>query len=104
MGLHPQLVQQDQVEENLHELSALEDRFDVMKRLCHVGPAAVESRLSHLVYCDLVSGVENDHNHNNHLHIFCDSLLGHSIVVCTLFLGPGKDQICLDCDSDIANV
>ena len=67
-----------------------------------MGPAAGESRLSHLVYCDLVSGVENDHN--NHLHIFCDSLLGHSIVVCTLFLDPGKDQIRLDCDSDIANV
>ena len=103
MELHLRVVHTlDQVEEeeNLRELSSLEARFDV-KRLCRVRWGV--SRLSHLV-CDLVSGAENDHNHNNHLHIFCDSLLGHSIFVCTLFLGPGKDQIYLDFDSDIANV
>ena len=100
MGLHlrEQLDQVEEVEENLHELSALEGRFDV-KRLCGCGE---EYRLSRHV-CDLVSGAENGHNHNNHLHILCDGLVGHSIFVCTLFLGLGKVQIYLDCDSDIAN-
>ena len=100
MGLHLR-EQLDQVEEYLHELSALEGRFDV-KRLCRCGE---EHRLSHHV-CDLVSDVENGHNHNNHLHTLCDSLLSHSIFVCTPFLGLGlgKDQIYLDCDSDIADI
>ena len=102
MELHLQ-EEMIQVEENLHELSSLEVRFDV-KRLCC---CEEEYRLSHHV-SDLVSGTENGHNRNNLLHI-CDSLLGHSIDVCTLFLGLGlclclgKDQIYLDFDSDIAN-
>ena len=102
MGLHLRLVQLDQVEENLHELSALEGLFDV-KRLCRVwwGECPLSHLVSHLV-CDLVSGTENGHNRNIHLHILSDSLLGHSIFVCTLFLGPGMDQIYLDYDSDIA--
>ena len=95
LPLQEQLVQ---VEENLHELPSLEGRFDVMGLCCCLG----EYRLSHHV-CDHVSGAENGRNHNNHLRI-CDSLLGRSIFVCTLFLGLGKDQICLDCDSDIANI
>ena len=93
MVLH---LREQVVEENLHELFALEGRFDV-KSFCG------EHRLSHHV-CDLVSGTENGHNHN-HLHILCDSLFGHSIFVCTLFLGLGlgKDQIYLDYDSDMAD-
>ena len=102
MGLHLLVVELDRVEENLHELPALEVRFDV-KRLCYcrVGWWG-ECHLSHLV-CDLVFGAENGHNrYNNCRHILCDSLLGHSIFVCILFLGPGKDQIYLDSDFDIA--
>ena len=63
-----------------------------------------ERRLSHHV-CDLGSGTENGHNRNHRRILLCDSLLGHGIFVCTLFLCLclGKDQIYLDCDSDIAN-
>ena len=71
-----------------------------------------ERRLSHHVG-DLISGTENGHNHN-YRHILCDSLLGRDIFGCTLFLflfpglglgpGLGKNQIYLDCDSDMANI
>lgn len=95
MRLH---LREQLVEVNLHELSALED----VKSPCG------EYRLSHRV-CDRVSDTENGHDHN-HLHIPCDSLLNHSIFVYVLFLGLcpcpglglGKNQIYLDCDSDIA--
>ena len=83
------------VEENLRKLPALEGGVD---EKCHLSPHV----------CDLDSGpctTENGHNHNhNHHHNLCDSLLGHSIFVCTLYLGLGKDRIYLDCDSDVANI
>lgn len=85
------------VKGSLHELHVLEDRFDFYE-VC---------RFSHLVcgpedgHCKIENGhctIENGHNH----HSLCDSLLNrNSILVCSLYLGPGKDQIYPYCDFDI---
>ena len=67
-----------------------------MESLCE------ECHLSPLV-CGLGFGHCTENGHNHH-HSLCDSLLSHSILVCALYLGPGRDRIYPDCDFDVADI